>query len=90
VPVHLHAPVADDGGSWSCAFEINWPGGPKHMAAGGYDAVQALVLACQMIGALLYTSAPHRDGRLWWDKPGRGYGFPVSRGLSDLLEGDDL
>jgi hypothetical protein len=72
-----------------CRFEIAWPDGTLAQWAGGVDAVQALVHALQIIGALLYTSDAHKRGVLYLDEPGRGYGFPVPHGIRDLLEGDD-
>ena len=51
--------------------------------------MQALYLALQVIGAELYTSDAHRAGELVWQQEGRGYGFPVPRGMEDLLIGDD-
>jgi hypothetical protein len=51
--------------------------------------MQAVLLALQMIGAVLYTSDYHKSGKLFWEKPGRGYGFPVPSNLQDMLIGDD-
>jgi hypothetical protein len=59
------------------------------MEAMGVDAVQALELALKMIGALIYTSDHHAAGNLMWEAQGKGYGFPVSRTIRDLLVGDD-
>lgn len=59
------------------------------MTIGGADAMQALVIALQTVGAELYTSAYHTSGALYRERPGGGYGFPVTSGLRDLLEGDD-
>jgi hypothetical protein len=47
------------------------------------------MLAFQMIGADLYTSSYHKSGRLMFDEPGQGYGFPVPNSLRDLLIGHD-
>ncbi len=55
----------------------------------GSDAVQALLIALQMIGSEIYASAHHAAGRLVWLEPGHGYGFPVSNNVRDLLIGDD-
>jgi hypothetical protein len=59
------------------------------MNVSGVDSVQSLLLAFQMIGADLYTSSYHKSGRLMFDEPGQGYGFPVPNSLRDLLIGDD-
>ena len=42
-----------------------------------------------MIGAEIYASGSRRSGKLFWDKPGDGYGFPVAPTLRDPLQGDD-
>lgn len=81
--------VEDHGDNWSCRYEINWPEGRRKMEAFGVDFVQAILLAFQMIGAELYTSDYHKSGRLMFDEPGQGYGFPVASSIRDLLIGDD-
>ncbi len=52
-------------------------------------AAQALVRAFTMIGISLYTPAHHAAGNLWFERPGSGCGFPVSRSARDLLVGGD-
>jgi hypothetical protein len=74
---------------WVCRIEVGWPDGPLTMEAGGVDAVQALQIAMQLIGSQLYASDHHASGRLVWQEPGKGYGFPVTNNLRDLLVGDD-
>lgn len=59
------------------------------MEAGGYDAMQALVVALNMIGSDIYTSNYHKAGALFFDKPGNGYGFPVPANLRKMLVGND-
>ena len=59
------------------------------MEAMGVDAVQALELALKMIGAFVYATDHHASGNLMWLEPGRGYGFPVTNNIRDLLIGDD-
>ena len=88
VPIRIHAPE-QEGGSWKCRYEIGWPEETLEHAGFGEDAVQALELTLNMIGALLYTSEHHKSGRLMWLEPGRGYGFPVAKTIRDLLVGDD-
>jgi hypothetical protein len=51
--------------------------------------VQALELALRTIGAQIYASDHHASGKLMWLEPGKGYGFPVTSNLRDLLVGDD-
>jgi|GraSoiStandDraft_45_1057281.scaffolds.fasta_scaffold1125250_2 hypothetical protein len=89
IPVHIFAPERDDA-AFACRFEIDWPEGHHHMKAFGVDAVQALVLALQMISAEIYASEHHRSGQLMFDAPGSGYGFPVAPSLRGLLVGDDV
>ena len=88
IPIRLYAPEKT-GTEWRCRFEIGWPEGKAERWGAGIDAVQALVIALQMIGVEIYTSR-HREARsLQWLAPGQGYGFPVSNNARDLLEGDD-
>jgi hypothetical protein len=51
--------------------------------------VQALVLTLEMMGVQLYASGYHAKGRLFFEAPGRGYGFPVPANLRHRLVGDD-
>ncbi len=89
IPIRIFAPYKSQNGSWFCRYEIDWPGEHNKMEIGGFDSTQALVLALQTIGAEIYSSNYHRSGKLYLDKPGEGYGFPVVPTLRDLLQGDD-
>lgn len=89
IPIRIFAPVQQDGGGWLCRYEIDWPDRRKIMDAGGADSVQALTIALQMIGTSIYTSGYHESGDLFWDAPGKGYGFPVPPNLRDMLGDDD-
>jgi Domain of unknown function (DUF6968) len=89
IPIRIFAPEESQNGSWLCRYEIDWPGEEHKMEIGGFDSAQALVLALQTIGAEIYSSNYHRSGKLYLDKPGAGYGFPVVPTLRDLLQGDD-
>ncbi len=84
VPVKVFAPEEADG-AWRCRYEIGWPESASAGAAFGADAIQALLLGLQKIGAELHASDHHHAGRLVWTEPGQGYGFPVSRTIRDLL-----
>jgi hypothetical protein len=89
VQIDIFAPKPD-GDVWKCEYEINWPDDKWVSHAGGADSAQALVLALQKIGVEIYFSEYHTSGRLYWDEPGKGYGFPVPASARDALIGDDL
>jgi hypothetical protein len=88
IPIVIHAPEKERA-DWICRFDIGWPEGKAERWGTGVDAVQALVMALQMIGVEIYSSQHHQSGRLRWLENGQGYGFPVSHNSRDLLEGDD-
>lgn len=88
VAIRIFAPEQEKQ-SWACRYEIMWPDGKRAAAANGFDAIQALLFALQMIGAEIYTSDHHKEGRLVWGQLGSGYGFPLAQNLRDLLVGDD-
>jgi hypothetical protein len=88
VPVRLFAPE-HTGHDWRCRYVIGWPNGKEESAAYGADAMQALILTLQVIGARLYLSDYHKTGMLYFETPGSGYGFPVPMNARDLLIGDD-
>lgn len=74
---------------WEAAFLIDWPNKPERGIGRGYDAIQATLIAMQMIAVSLYASAHHEAGRLRWVKPGTGYGFPMPKSGRENLIGDD-
>jgi len=84
----IHLPI-DKNGHWECEYEIGWPGAPKKSEAGRIDSIQALLLAMQKIGIDLYASHAHRSGKLKWEHPGGGHGFPLHSTVQDLYEADD-
>jgi hypothetical protein len=88
IPIRIFAPI-EEAGSWSCKTEIDWPDGKLTRPIWGVDAVQALELAMKAIGAQIYASDHHASGNLMWEEPGKGYGFPVTNNIRDLLVGDD-
>lgn len=88
IPIHIHAPEMVKV-EWICRFEIGWPDATAERWGTGSDAIQALLFALQMIGAEIYASHYHETGKLEWLAPGRGYGFPVTHNIRDLLIGDD-
>jgi hypothetical protein len=86
--ITMHAPEDTDG-IWICRYTIEWPTAPEESFGAGVDAFQALHLTLQKIGITLYASAYHKAGILVFDKPGRGYGFPMPKNGRYLLIGDD-
>lgn len=89
VAVKIFLPQEMPDQAWSCRYEIDWPDRPSSKEIYGVDAAQALIIALQIIGVELYTSEHHKSGKLFFDKPGNGYGFPPSASIHDLLQGDD-
>ncbi len=89
VLVTVFAPEPD-GKSWICRYEINWPAEKWTSFASGFDSAQALIIAFQKIGADVYFSDYHKSGALAWDRPGRGYGFPLLSAVRDVAVGDDV
>jgi hypothetical protein len=88
VAVSVSWPVLDQQ-AWRCRWEINWPDRTRSNVGCGIDAMQALIVALQMIGSEIYCSHEHQSGRLAWTEDTTGYGFPVPNGIRDLLIGDD-
>lgn len=86
--ITMHAPEDTDG-IWICRYTIEWPTAPEESFGAGEDTFQALHLTLQKIGITLYASAYHKAGILVFDKPGRGYGFPMPKNGRYLLIGDD-
>lgn len=74
---------------WVCRHEIDWPEGPRKGAVRGFDSVQALTLALNIIGSKIYIGEYHKSGQLSSGESWTWYGFPVPRNLRDLLVGDD-
>ncbi len=88
VAVRVFVPERNES-AWATRYEIDWPEGTRKGAARGVDSIQSLLFALKMIGAEIYTSDHHKSGNLMWSEPGQGYGFPVSRNLRDILQGED-
>jgi hypothetical protein len=88
IAIRLYQPEKGDK-DWLCRYEIDWPEGRRAFASVGFDALQALVLALQMIGAEIYSSEYHHEGRLRAYTSDKGYGFPVAASLRDVLVGVD-
>lgn len=88
VSVCLFAPEGSDK-HWWCRYSIDWPDGVQTGSGHGVDPMQALHLTLQIIGSQIYFSDYHKTGRLYFERPGTGYGFPVPKNARDLLVGDD-
>jgi hypothetical protein len=88
IPVRILSPTQGET-AWTCRFEIDWPDGTLALDVGGVDAIQAIDMALKIIGSLIYASDHHESGRLRWLEPGKGYGFPVTNNMRDVLIGDD-
>jgi hypothetical protein len=74
--------------TWTCRYVINWPDGEKEKMASGVDAVQALMIALQMIGSEMYTSNYQKAGGIYF-RDSDGCGFPVPPTLRHLLTPED-
>jgi hypothetical protein len=57
--IDTNAPEKTPDGSWGCRYEIDWPCDEPKMTIGGFDSMQALVLALLAIGAEIYSSNYH-------------------------------
>ncbi len=87
VKISLTMPEIDDG-SWFCTYRIDWPQGTRAVKTGGVDPIQALVCALQLLGAEIYASNFHKEGRLSFEgQP--GYGIPVPPNFRKDLVGYD-
>src|SRR3954468_20480558 len=86
IPIRLHAPEGNAIDA-KCRVVIERPSGTEDRTVYGIDEMQALVLGLQSIGTSIYLSPYHQTGRLCFDKPGAGYGFPVLENARDLLIG---
>lgn len=75
-----------DDSAFYCPYQITGLGTQSVMSACGEDAIQALLLALEMIGAFLYTSPEAQSGALSWDcAPTAGdLGFPVPDSIRHL------
>ena len=90
VTVRVFQPEPDpDGPDYRCEFQIEWPSGIKQRHAFGVDAIQALILSLDLLGAYINTSQAVKEGKLVWLEPGGGFGLPVPRNIEDILQGDD-
>ncbi|HEY5721274.1 MAG TPA: hypothetical protein VIT45_03040 [Allosphingosinicella sp.] len=77
---------------YRCPYRITGIGSGRVRASIGIDALQALMLALQVIGSDLYSSEEYRTGRLSWfaDDWSRSLGLPVFEGFRDLLPAEPI
>jgi hypothetical protein len=80
---------AQDGGDWSCGFDIVGLGEERRFTVVGSDSLQALYLAMILARRVLETSNAGIEGRLsWHDVPGFGlpeFTIPLSEEAADAL-----
>jgi hypothetical protein len=88
IAVKIHWPELREN-CWFADWSIGWPDRGRKGSAGGEDAIQALLVALNLVGTELYCSAEHEAGQLDWPEGSSGYGFPVPHAIRDLLKGDD-
>ena len=76
--VHVYAPVLEaDGETWRCHYVLDGPLTQYQRYACGADAVQALVLALQIISVHLEFCEENEAGRLAFFTERGDFGFPA-------------
>ncbi len=85
----FHPEPYPDHSGYQCRVKVEWPSKTQDLHVGGVDAIQAVILALQTLGAIINTSEEAKEGRLVWFEQGSGFGLPVSKGIGDLLQGED-
>ena len=75
-----------DGDDYYCPYQIEGIGDGRVRYAGGVDAVQALELTLNRVGAELHASSEAKSGTLNWvgGKNSNDLGFPLPDPLKDL------
>jgi hypothetical protein len=73
VTIHEPQPEAQN---YFCSFLIEGIPATSIKGVYGVDAIQALQLALQTIGAILYTAPEYQHGRLRWLDDSGDLGFP--------------
>ena len=89
IPIHIFAPEKEQTERGSADMKSAGRTKSPRCRLAASTSAQALVHALQIIGAEIYSSSYHKSGKLFWDEPGKGYGFPVVPTYRDLLVGDD-
>ena len=72
----------EDGGSYFCLVQVDWPEGTSNKRAGGVDEVQALLIG-MMLAHTDLLAARNVDGRTiaWLDD--QSLGLPVAPSIRD-------
>jgi hypothetical protein len=83
VRVAIDAPKEGAQKEWVCGFAIHGLQSDIRSSVGGYDAIQAVQLAMQTVGVILYVSPEYEAGRLLWEDD-RDLGFPLPATARDL------
>ncbi|HEX5724774.1 MAG TPA: hypothetical protein VFX98_04870 [Longimicrobiaceae bacterium] len=72
-------PDPEPGGGWGCPIQVVGLDDDEVVVAYGYDAVQALQLAMQMVGIrLAYPRTEEPVTLTWLDDPDLGFPLPES------------
>ena len=76
--------------NWACPFQTTGIGDDRLRCAYGVDALQALLAATTMAGAIFYNCAEYKAGRLRWlnEAPKTNLGLPVAKIIHDILPPD--
>ncbi len=83
--VEIGKPEPFEGGAdYYCPYQIIGLAGNRVRYGAGIDGVQALIHALHNIGARLYSSTEHREGRLTWFGK-RNLGIPVADIIADVV-----
>ena len=90
MPVEVGHPVELSHKDFRCDYKLGWPDDAYSGAVYGIDAVQALSLTLNMVAIHLYASNLHKQKRLYWEKLGDGYGFPLGQGDRNVAGGGDI
>jgi len=71
-----------EGGSYFCRYEIDWPEGVRSRRVGGVDEVQAVLLAMQSAHSDFLVAREH-DGRLVSFQGRQSLGLPIAKIMRD-------
>lgn len=72
----------EDGGSFFCRYEMDWPEHQRSRRAGGVDEVQAILLAMQLAHTELLAARENDRRNVTWLND-RSLGLPVAQSIRD-------